>query len=222
VTSFTPTGLLEATTYYWRVDEVLVDGTTMAGPVWSFTTFLPIEDFEGYTDEEGGRIYETWIDGWTNGTASTVGYIQAPFAERGIIHGGKQSMPFDYNNPKDPFYSEAEREFAPTQDWTSNGLNMLVLYVQGKAGNGAAPLYLAVEDSSKRVAVMTHPDTAVVKATSWVEWRIPFSELTASGVNLARVKKVYLGVGDRKNPTADGRGLIFVDDLRAIKSMTAP
>ncbi|MCU0916517.1 MAG: hypothetical protein MUC88_18420 [Planctomycetes bacterium] len=222
VTSFTPTGLLDATTYYWRVDEVLVDGTVMAGPVWSFTTFLPIEDFESYTDEEGGRIYETWIDGWTNGTASTVGYIQAPFAERGIVHGGKQSMPFDYNNPKAPFYSEAQREFASTPDWTSNGLNTLVLYVQGKSGNGAAPLYVAVEDSSKRVAVVTHPDTAVVKATTWVEWQIPFSSLTASGVNLARVKKVYIGVGDRKNPVAGGKGLLYVDDLRAIKGNVGP
>ena len=38
---------------------------------------------------------------------------QAPFAEQTIVHGGKQSMPLDYNNVKTPFYSEAEREFAP-------------------------------------------------------------------------------------------------------------
>ena len=28
-----------------------------------------------------------------------------------IIHGGKQSMPFEYNNIKTPFYSETERTF---------------------------------------------------------------------------------------------------------------
>jgi len=221
-TTFTPAGLLDATTYYWRVDEILVDGTVQTGPIWSFSTFFTIDDFEGYTDEEGARIYETWIDGWTNNTSSTVGYIQAPFAERTIVHGGKQAMPLDYNNPKAPFYSEAEREFAPVQDWTVNDADTLVLYVQGKSSNSPAALYVAVEDSSKRVGTVAYPDVAVVTLARWTEWRIPFSEFTASGVNLARVKKLYLGLGDRENPKAGGKGLIYVDDIRAIKSGAKP
>ncbi len=31
-----------------------------------------------------------------------------------IIHGGKQAMPFEYNNVKTPYYSEAERTFDTT------------------------------------------------------------------------------------------------------------
>lgn len=40
---------------------------TYPGEVWSFTTqeYAVIDDFESYTDEEGSRIYETWIDGLT-------------------------------------------------------------------------------------------------------------------------------------------------------------
>jgi len=174
-TTFAPTGLQEATTYFWRVDEILVDGAVQAGPVWSFSTFLTIDDFEGYTDEEGKRIYETWIDGWTNSTSSTVGYIQAPFAEQRIIHGGKQAMPLDYNNPKAPFYSEVERQFAPLQDWTAGNANTLILYVQGRSANGPAQLYVAVEDSSQRIGVVSHPETMVVTQAQWTEWRIPFS-----------------------------------------------
>jgi hypothetical protein len=36
------------------------------GAVWSFTTadFLVVDDFESYTDEDVGRIFQTWIDGW--------------------------------------------------------------------------------------------------------------------------------------------------------------
>jgi hypothetical protein len=40
---------------------------------------------------------------------------------------------------------------------------------------------------------------------------IPFEDL--SGVNLGRVAMMYIGVGDRDNPTAGGTGLIFVDDV---------
>ena len=49
-------------------------------------------------------------------SGSIVGYLTAAggtFGETTIVHGGKQSMPFEYNNVKTPFYSEAEREFSP-------------------------------------------------------------------------------------------------------------
>jgi len=132
---FEPDALELGTTYYWRVTEVNDAQTPRAwqGDVWSFSTkeYLVVEDFESYTDDEGSRIYETWIDGWTNGTGSVVGNLQAPFAERTILHGGKQAMPLEYNNVKTPFYSEAEREFAPVQNWTANGADTLSLWVRG-------------------------------------------------------------------------------------------
>ncbi len=128
---FDPGSLNFGTTYYWKVDEV---GTaTYPGAVWSFTTqeYASIDDFESYTDAEGGRIYETWVDGWTNNTGSVVGYLQAPFAERTVIHGGKQAMPFEFNNVKTPYYSETQRTFDTPQDWTTNGADSLSLYFQG-------------------------------------------------------------------------------------------
>jgi hypothetical protein len=128
-------GVLEpTTTYYWRVDEVTFDGSEVAGAVWSFTTILPVDDFESYNDEEeqGTRIYETWLDGVTNGSGMTVGYWDPPFAEQTIVHGGQQSMPLDYNNMSAPYFSEAEREFDAPQDWTANDANTLVFYVQGR------------------------------------------------------------------------------------------
>jgi len=124
-------------TYYWRVDEVnpAEAGSPWKGSVWSFTTanFLPVDDMESYTDAEGSRIYETWVDGWTNKTGSVVGNLVAPFAERTIVHGGKQSMPMDYNNTKSPFYSEAELALAPQQNWTTNGVTDLSLWFRGRA-----------------------------------------------------------------------------------------
>ncbi|MBP8911493.1 MAG: discoidin domain-containing protein [Phycisphaerae bacterium] len=130
---YTPDSLTFGTTYYWKVDEV-GDTGTYPGEVWSFTTqeYAVIDDFESYTDEEGSRIYETWIDGLTTQkTASMVGYMNAPFAERTILHGGAQSMPFEYNNVKTPHYSEAERSWDTPQNWTVNGADTLSLYFRG-------------------------------------------------------------------------------------------
>jgi hypothetical protein len=216
-TSFSPGSLEGATTYYWRVDETVAGGPVRPGPVWSFTTYLPIEDFESYTDDEGSRIYETWVDGWTNKTGSTVGNLQAPFAERGIVHGGAQAMPLDYNNVNSPYYSETERTFAPVEDWTTNGLEVLIVSVRGRTSNVAGQLYLVVEDSTGKKATVVHPDAAIAKAAAWVEWKVPFSELTAAGVNMARVKKLYVGVGDKANPAPGGTGRLYIDDIRATK-----
>jgi len=213
--TFTPGALESVTTYYWRVDETVAGGTVRPGPVWKFTTCLSVDDFESYTDDEGSRIYETWVDGWTNGTGSTVGNTQAPFAEQTIVHGGKQSMPLDYNNVKTPFYSEAEREFAPTQDWTAGDVTTLALYVRGRSGNAPVQLYLAVEDASKKVGIVAYPDTAITSATAWTQWQIPLSSF--AGVNLAKVKKLYIGLGDRTIPAAGGSGRMFIDDIQVTK-----
>jgi hypothetical protein len=134
--SYNPGPLTFGTTYCWKVNEVnAVNGVTYPGELWNFTTreYAVVDDFEGYTDNEGGRIYETWIDGWTNGTGSVVGYLNAPFAERTIVHGGSQALPLEYNNVKTPFYSEAERTFAANQDWTTHGADTLSLYFRGSA-----------------------------------------------------------------------------------------
>jgi hypothetical protein len=213
--NFKPGALESLATYYWRVDETIAGGVVKTGPVWKFTTCLPVDDFESYTDEEGSRIYETWIDGWTNGTGSTAGNATAPFAERTIVHGGKQALPLDYNNVKSPFDSEAEREFSPVQDWTAGGADTLILYVQGRDDNAAGPIYVAVEDSAKKVGVVAYPDTAITGATTWTQWKIPLNSFT--GVNLAKVKKLYLGVGDRARPAAGGSGRITIDDIQVTR-----
>jgi hypothetical protein len=142
--------------------------------------------------------------------------MTSPFAEQNIIHGGKQSMPLDYNNIKSPFYSEAEQEFVTAQDWTVGEVNTLVLFVRGKLANGPAPLYLTVKDASNKTATVLHPDATVIGAAKWSEWKIPLTSLT--GVNLVKIKKIIIGLGDKANPKAGGAGLIYVDDIRVIKS----
>ncbi len=210
------------TTYYWRIDGVdKADAQSpWKGTVWSFTTGIGlavVDDFESYTDEEGGRIYETWVDGWTNDTGSTVGNAQAPLAEQTVVHGGRQSMPMDYDNGKKPWYSESQRTWATPQDWTIKGANTLTLYFRGEASNGRDPLYVGIEDSDGRVAVVVHPEAEAVRATEWQTWHVTWAEVRAAGVDVAAVRKLALGAGDRQNAKAGGTGRLYVDDIRLTK-----
>ncbi len=79
--------------------------------------------------------------------------------------------------------------------------------------NGKANLYVTVEDSAGKSA--TASDPALANTAAWTEWKIPLSSLT--GVNLAKVKKLYLGVGDRASPAAGGSGRIYIDEIRVTR-----
>ncbi|MCL5281240.1 MAG: PA14 domain-containing protein [Planctomycetes bacterium] len=207
-------------TYYWRIDEVndADAASPWKGNVWSFTTanFIVVDNMETYTDDEGNRIYETWVDGLTNGQSnSVVGNDIAPFAEVMIVNNGRQSLPLTYDNTIAPFFSEAQREFAPAQDWTVNGMNTLVLALQGAMNNGAGQVYATLEDSAGKSATVANPDAAVMTAGIYSDWKVPLSSF--AGVDLTKIKKIYIGVGDRKAPKAGGAGKIYVDDIRVIK-----
>jgi hypothetical protein len=180
---FDPGPLEFGQTYYWKVAEVNEAATPAIweGDLWSFSTreALVVDDFESYTDDEGSRIYEAWVDGWTNGTGSTVGYVQAPFAERAIVHGGQQSMPLDYNNTKSPFYSEAERTFDTVQDWTVNGADTLMLYFRGNPAAFA---------ESAGTITMSGSGTDIWNTVD--EFRFACKSLTGDGTMVAKVESV--------------------------------
>jgi hypothetical protein len=126
-------------TYYWKIDEVneAATPTTWQGDLWRFTTGdnLVADDFESYTNSDPNIIFKTWKDGVGyspgNGTGSQAGYRDPNYAELSNIHGGRQAMPVDYNNTKSPYYSEVDRTFAATQDWTAHSPNLLSLWLRG-------------------------------------------------------------------------------------------
>jgi hypothetical protein len=136
-TTYSPPGLLEfGKIYYWRVDEVndAEPNSPWKGNTWSFTVtdHFIVDNFEDYNDYSPDIIYEAWLDGWeVEENGSTVGYPDPPAAEQNIVHGGKQSMPFIYDNSGTANYSEAERLFSPAQDWTREGVGVLSLWFRG-------------------------------------------------------------------------------------------
>jgi len=148
-TSFSPAESVEwGKQYFWRVDEVNTDGAISQGFVWTFAlaNYLIVDEFETYTNNSPNRVFQTWIDGWGfsedefyptgnpgNGTSSLVGYdpLAGNIMETSIIHGGRQSMPVEYNNVNSPYYSETDRTWQTPQNWKLGGVTDLSLWFQG-------------------------------------------------------------------------------------------
>ena len=215
--SYDPGQLLWATTYYWRVDEVKADGSVQDGHVWSFSTanFLVVDDMESYNDldpaEEGSnRIFYAWIDGYDDPTnGSLVGYDNPPFAEQTIVHGGSQSMPFEYDNSA-AGKSEATLTLTDKRDWTVNGVNTLTIWFMGQTDNAAEQMYVALNNS----AVVSNDNPNAAQTDQWTRWDIDLQAFTDQGVNLANVNTITLGLGNRNNPVAGGAGMMYFDDIR--------
>jgi hypothetical protein len=198
------------TTYYWRVDEVEANGNLQKGNVWNFTTanFIIIDDMESYNDldpadEGSNRIFNAWIDGYgdpTNG--SLVGYDNPPFAERTIVHGGNQSMPFEYNNAVGK--SEATLTLTDTRNWTLNGVDKLVIWYIGEATNDAEQMYVTLNGTAR----VNNSNTNAAQLDDWTEWSIPLQDFT--GVNLSNVNSITLGLSS----VTGGTGMLFFDDIR--------
>jgi hypothetical protein len=77
--------------------------------------------------------------------------------------------------------------------------------------NNPAPLYLRVEDKAGKSKTVANAYASATTVTAWTQWRIPFSDL--AGINLAAIKKLTLGVGDRTSPKAGAAGMLYVDDI---------
>jgi hypothetical protein len=84
-------------------------------------------------------------------------------------------------------------------------------------GNTPEAFYVAIQDSAGKLKVVSNPDTSIIATGVWQQWNIPFSQFTSGGVNLAGVKKVYVGVGDRNAPKSGGSGKIYIDDIQVTR-----
>lgn len=225
-------------TYYWRVDEVLADGTVNQGAVWNFTVngFLAADNIESYgkNDTPGqadSRIWYTWRDGygWNVPAPATAGngtgsYVDANDA---IVNTGTQSMRLDYNNsgaltdalgnPITNMYSEVSinvAELGVGTDWAREGVTTLDFMYIGSGNNDAEPMYVAVGDGTN-TAVISGNVADQTKTPSWTVWHIALQDVvTAGNVNLQNVTELAIGVGTRGNTTTPGgTGIVYIDDI---------
>ena len=216
--SLDPGKLAFDTTYFWRVDEVdsANAASPWAGSVWSFWTgdFLVVDDFETYDDvdpapgEAGvNRIFDKWIDGFgtmTNG--ALVGNDFPPYAEQTIVHTGAQAMIYSYDT--DQKICEATLTLEWPRDWTEEGMAKLSIWHFGDPGNTAERMFVALNGT----AVAYHDDTAAVQKNEWTEWVVDLAAFT--GVDLANVNTVTIGLGTKDSPAAGGTGTMYFDDIR--------
>jgi len=203
--------------YYWRVDELNNDGSISIGSTWNFSVadYLVVDDFESYNDlnpddPESKRIFYTWLDGYDNPAinGSVVGHANPPFAEQSIVHSGRQSMPFFYDNGVG--ISEATMTLTNQRDWTEEGVGVLVIWFRGEAANAAVPLYVALNGN----AVVTHDNLTATQLDTWTQWSIDLQMFADQGVNLSNVDTISLGLGNKSNPIAGGTGTMYFDDIR--------
>jgi len=200
--------------YYWKVNEVNEAETPAIwqGDVWNFSVqeYLIVDSFEDYNDFEPDRIFDTWIDGWnvpTNG--SQVGYAEPPFAERTIVHRGKQSMPLSYDNTTTASYSEATVNVAKKgigKDWTKYGIKTLSLWFYSDPNNAATEKMYVKLNGSK---VIYDGDADDLRRTAWQLWNI---ELASLGVNLRNVTELSIGL--ERSGAVGGKGKVYFDDIR--------
>jgi len=196
--AYDPGALNLGTTYYWQVTE-LQDAESWQGAIWSFSTkaYLVVEDFESYNDEDN-LIYESWIDGWVNDTGSTVGYLEAPFAERSIVRSGRQSMPLFYDNSG---VSTSEADFDLAANWATNGIRSLSLYFYGDPLSTGGQLYVKINNTK----IVYDGDPAGLSTATWQAWNI---DLSTAG-NVSNVRSLTIGVEG-----AGATGVVYIDDVR--------
>ncbi len=172
-----------------------------------------IDDFESYNnldpnDPESNRIFDKWFDGYDNPATngSVIGHSYPPYAERIIVHGDMQSMPYSYNT----FFkfSKAERSLSPPQDWTEESAGGLFLWFCGDKVNAPAPMSVVINDSTP----VYHDNPNATKIDTWTGWAIDLQAFT--GVDLTNINSIAICFGYENNPPAGGSGRMFFDDIR--------
>jgi len=226
-------------TYYWRVDAVnpAETPTVWQGDIWDFTTadHIVVDDFESYngldpSEPASNRVFLVWKDGLGygtpdnppysagNGTGSIIGHATAPFVEEQIVHDGKQSMPYSYNNSGSSGkanYSEVAVDISALgigSDWTRADIKTLTLQFYGDPANSAAEqMYVKING----VEVPYDGASSDLTHGIWQPWDIDLSSL--AGANLQNVTELVIGFRG-----GGGSGVVYFDNIRLNPATEVP
>ncbi|RPH56892.1 MAG: hypothetical protein EHM89_14735 [Acidobacteria bacterium] len=185
-------------TFQWRPTA---DATSSSSHTPSPKATLPLwiklvragDTFSGYFSRDGGV---TWIQQGTTQTVTMTGPVMIGVAV--TSHAPNQVREFEFSN--------IATTGNVTGAWTVEDIG-----IAQRSNEDAMPVYVVVQDWNNRSAVVVHPDANILLSEGWGVWKIPLTDFT--GVNMKSVKKMFIGVGDRKKPVAGGDGLVYIDDI---------
>jgi len=92
----------------------------------------------------------------------------------------------------------------------------------GISSNAAEPMYVAVANRTGAPAVVYHEDPAAAQIDTWTQWPIDIKKFSDQGINLSDVDKLYIGFGNRSNPQAGGKGMVYIDDIGLYSEIKPP
>ncbi len=209
--SYVPGELEFNTTYYWRVDEVnMADEpiTMWKGDIWSFTTgvFIVVEDFDSYAEEPD--LEDVWKDLKDNGTGAQIALEKTDPVRYG------NSMLYE-SGMGAPDVAEAYANTTSLgigSDWTTGGVEALVLYFYGDADNDDAidQMYVKLHDADSNAKVIYDGDMNDINEPEWHEWNIDLDDFGSAGVTLTNVTRITIGFYDSTSDKAD----VYFDDIR--------
>jgi hypothetical protein len=225
-------------TYYWRVDEgndTYESRVTdpWKGPVWEFTAgHVVVDDFESY-DTDVNKLEYTWAP-WMGMMGEISGSAIYLEMDVNYVHGGIQSMKYEYDNisPALGYFSEIEADTVGDNavaaeikgDWTACGIKALVMQFYGEPNEGLSGnerMYVALQDGNipDRGFGIAECDR---EANDVNEVALNLRKFEDQDVNLANIVKIYIGFGDPCErisgdppyfePGSTGR--VWFDDMR--------
>jgi len=194
-----------------------------------------VDDFESYDAEN--QVWFSWHDGLGYGappdfylgnrSGSVVGdetWIFGGHMETVIVHGGRQSMPYAFDNNKPGYfkYSEAEKTLSYPRNWSEGDVTEFSLWFRGNLSNDSELMYVAIANKTDTPSVIYHDDPNAVRIDTWTEWIIPLQTFTNQGIDLSDVDRIAIGFGTRGNLTIPcGRGKMYFDDIRLYRPRLA-
>lgn len=85
----------------------------------------------------------------------------------------------------------------------------------GMPANSSEEMYVIVEDSAGKSAVVVNPEGNIAtRASNWTSWQVMLSDVADQGVDLTQIQSLKIGIGNKLNPNAGDKGKIFIDDIQ--------
>jgi hypothetical protein len=109
--------------------------------------------------------------------------------------------------------TQAELSGVETTGTVTGSWQSVSLGVEQPVGNLPDTFYVRLEDNGGHKATVVNTDSLAVGAGVWTQWSIPLSTLTSGGVQVDKITKMVLGVGDKDKPASKATGLIYIDDI---------